>query len=76
MSSLLRTKSAGSKKETQAQKEAAGTGDLGFTGYEGVDYETTKYDIDDRLDDIKFLHSPFVERSPAGGPTTRTRSSR
>ena len=25
------------------------------------------HQVDDRLDDVKFLHSPFVERSPAGG---------
>ena len=42
-------------------------GDLGFTGYEGKSYETSKYDIADRLDDAKFLHGPYVERSPAGG---------
>lgn len=47
--------------------EATGLGMLGYTGYEGKDYETDEFDIDDRLDDVKFLHSPFVERSPAGG---------
>jgi len=46
---------------------ATGLGQLGYTGYEGKDYETDVFDIDDRLDDVKFLHSPFVERSPAGG---------
>ena len=47
--------------------EASGTGMLGYTGYEGKQHETDEFDIDDRLDDVKFLHSPFVERSPAGG---------
>jgi len=47
--------------------EASGTGMLGYTGYEGKNHETDEFDIDDRLDDVKFLHSPFVERSPAGG---------
>lgn len=47
--------------------DATGLGMLGYTGYEGKDYETDVYDIDDRLDDVKFLHSPYVERSPAGG---------
>ena len=51
----------------EAAMEASGTGMLGYTGYEGKDYETDVTDIDDRLDDIKFLHGPFVERSPAGG---------
>jgi len=51
----------------EEQIEQSGLGALGFTGYEGKDYETDKFDIDDRLDDVKFLHSPFVERSPAGG---------
>ena len=51
----------------EAAMEATGTGMLGFTGYEGKDYETDVTDIDDRLDDIKFLHGPFVERSPNGG---------
>lgn len=51
-----------------ASMEAQKTqGDLGYTGYEGATYETGVHDIDDRLDDIKFLHSPYVERSPAGG---------
>jgi len=53
--------------EYEKAMDASGQGMLGYTGYEGKDYETDKYDIDDRLDDIKFLHSPFVERSPAGG---------
>ena len=47
--------------------EASGLGELGFTGYVGKQHETDEFDIDDRLDDVKFLHSPFVERSPAGG---------
>jgi len=47
--------------------DATGLGMLGYTGYEGKDYETDEFDIDDRLDDVKFLHSPYVERSPAGG---------
>lgn len=51
----------------EAAMEASGTGMLGYTGYEGKNYETDITDIDDRLDDIKFLHSPYVERSPAGG---------
>ena len=51
----------------EAQIEASGLGEFGFTGYEGKDYETDVFDIDDRLDDTKFLHGPFVERSPAGG---------
>jgi len=51
----------------EAAMEASGQGMLGYTGYEGKDYETDKFDIDDRLDDIKFLHGPYVERSPAGG---------
>ena len=51
----------------EAGVEAMGTGQLGFTGYEGKNYETDVTDIDDRLDDIKFLHGPFVERSPNGG---------
>jgi len=51
----------------EAAMEASGTGMLGYTGYEGKNYETDVTDIDDRLDDIKFLHGPFVERSPAGG---------
>jgi len=47
--------------------DATGLGMLGYTGYEGKTYETDEFDIDDRLDDAKFLHGPFVERSPAGG---------
>ena len=47
--------------------DATGLGEMGFTGYVGKDYETDEFDIDDRLDDAKFLHGPFVERSPAGG---------
>ena len=47
--------------------DATGLGMLGYTGYEGKNYETDVYDIDDRLDDTKFLHGPYVERSPAGG---------
>ena len=54
-------------KAMEEQIEASGLGEFGFTGYEGKDYETDKFDIDDRLDDTKFLHGPFVERSPAGG---------
>lgn len=51
----------------EAAMDASGQGMLGYTGYEGKTYETDVTDIDDRLDDIKFLHGPFVERSPAGG---------
>ena len=51
----------------EEQMEASGLGELGFTGYVGKQHETDEFDIDDRLDDVKFLHSPFVERSPAGG---------
>jgi hypothetical protein len=54
-------------KAMEEQIEQSGLGALGYTGYEGKDYETDVFDIDDRLDDVKFLHSPFVERSPAGG---------
>jgi len=57
----------GADEAYEAAMDAAGTGMLGYTGYEGKDYETDVFDIDDRLDDVKFLHSPFVERSPAGG---------
>jgi len=51
----------------EEQMEQSGLGELGYTGYVGKMHETDEYDIDDRLDDVKFLHSPFVERSPAGG---------
>ncbi|KOO31621.1 hypothetical protein Ctob_011225 [Chrysochromulina tobinii] len=51
----------------EAAMDASGQGMMGYTGYEGKNYETDVTDIDDRLDDIKFLHGPFVERSPAGG---------
>ena len=51
----------------EAAMDATGLGEMGFTGYVGKDYETDEFDIDDRLDDAKFLHGPFVERSPAGG---------
>ena len=57
----------GADEAYEAAMEASGLGELGYTGYVGKNYETDEYDIDDRLDDVKFLHSPFVERSPAGG---------
>jgi hypothetical protein len=53
--------------EYEKAMDASGQGMLGYTGYEGKNFETDVYDIDDRLDDIKYLHGPFVERSPNGG---------
>ena len=45
----------GADEAYEAAMDATGTGMLGYTGYEGKDYETDVFDIDDRLDDVKFL---------------------